>query len=249
MALAYVSSTVSSATAPAINHVITMPASIAAGDVLVLLVGAKAFSSSILTPAGWQPLGQVTNGTTAQSTDTGSVLMAAYVKEANGTEAGATLSFSVLSSNSVYSAVYRYTKAAGQSFHAAAAFGTDAAAGASWSVAFTSDPGLTTGDHVILGGVWPTDAASTVSASAIAATGATFTGIVAAGDQNPRITTGNDLGGNTNHASVSAGTASGNATWTHTQTNTTNNAGSAVMVRLREVSPGTPSASLSMGVF
>jgi len=92
---------------------------------------------------------------------------------------------------------------------------------------------------LVLGGVWPTDAADTISASALAATSATFSGIVAAGDQNPRVTTGNDLGGNTNHCNCSAGTASANATWTSTHTLATNNAGSAILVRLREVSPGT----------
>jgi len=110
-------------------------------------------------------------------------------------------------------------------------------AGTSWSVSYSSNPGITSGDHLVLGGVWSTDAADTVSASAFAATGATIAGIVAAGDQNPRVTTGSDLGGNTNHCNCSAGTASANGTWTSTHTLATNNSGSAVLVRIREVTP------------
>lgn len=236
MALAYVSSTVSVAAASATACPCAYPASIAAGDVLVCVVGVKPFSAFVNIPPGWNPLGEVTNGSVAQGADVGSVKIAAFAKEANGTESGS-LTVSITNGNSSYVALYRFTKAAGQAVNFNAAFGTDTTVGTAWSAAFTSNPGITSGDHLVLGGVWPTDAASTVSASALAATGATFTGIVAAGDQNPRITTGNDLGGNTNHCNCSAGTASANATWTHTQTLATNNAGAAVIVRLREIAP------------
>jgi hypothetical protein len=234
VALAFVSSTISSATAVATAVPVPYPASITIGNPLVLLVGTKPFNSTITTPDGWQFLGQVTNGSTAQGVDTGSVLMAAYGREAVGGETG-NLTVAITTANSSYGSIYRFTKAANQSAQFALATGTDTTAGTTWSVAYGSNPGIISGDHLVLGGVWSTDAADTVSASAFAATGATIAGIVAAGDQNPRITTGNDLGGNTNHCNCTAGTASANGTWTATHTLATNNAGSAVLVRIREV--------------
>lgn len=234
MALAFVSSTISAATASATALPVPYPASITIGNPLVLLVGTKAFSATITTPDGWIPLGEVTNGSVATGTDVGSVKMAAFAREAVGGETG-NLTVSISGASSSYGSIYRYTKAANQSAQFALATGTDTTAGTSWSVAYGSDPGITSGDHLVLGGVWSTDAADTVSASAFAATGATIAGIVAAGDQNPRITTGNDLGGNTNHCNCSAGTASAAGTWTATHTLATNNSGSAVLVRIREV--------------
>jgi hypothetical protein len=235
MTLAYVSSTLSSASSTTPTALpVTYPASIAWRDVLVLLVGVKAYSITITTPAGWTKLGEVTNGTTAQGLDTGSVKMAAYYKVAAGNESGGSLTVAMPSANSAYACIYRITKAADRDVVAAFASGTDTTANTSWSVAYSSNPGITAGDLIIVGGVWSTDLARTVSASAIAATSATFSGIVAAGDQNPRVTTNNDLGGNTNHALCATGTASANPSWTATHTVGTNGAGSAVLVRLRE---------------
>jgi hypothetical protein len=237
MALAFVSSTISSNTAVATALPVPYNASIAAGDVLVLIVGVKPFNSVITRPPGWSLLGSVTNGTTAQGVDTGSVLIAAYAFEADSALAN-NLTVNIASANASWGSMYRFTKAAGQYYSAVAATGTDTTAGTGWSVAFSSDPGITSGDHIVLGGVWPTDAANTVSASALAATSATFANIVTTGDQNPLVSTNNDLGGNTNHCNCTAGTAAGNATWTATHTLATNNSGSAILVRVREVPPG-----------
>lgn len=235
MALAFVSSTLSAATAVATALPVPYNASIAAGNVLVLLIGVKPFDSTITTPAGWTALGEITNGSTAQGVDTGSVKMAAFLlPSAAGTETG-NLTVTITTANSAYGAMYRYTKAAGTAVASGFSSGTDIAAGTGWSVTFSSNPGIVANDHLVLGGVWSTDAADTVSASAFAATSATFTGIVAAGDQNPRVTTGNDLGGNTNHLSCATGAASAAGTWSATHTLATNNAGSGVLVRLREI--------------
>ena len=234
MAISFVSSTVSANTASATALPVPYPASITIGNPLVLVVGVKPFNAVITTPDGWIPLGQITNGSTAQGVDTGSVLMAAFAREAVGGETG-NLTVAITSGNSAYGAMYRYTKAGNQSAQFALATGTDTTVGTAWSVAYSSNPGITSGDHLVLGGVYPTDAANTVSASAFAATSATIAGIIATGDQNPRVTTGNQLGGNTNHCNCSAGTASANGTWTATHTLATNNAGSAVLVRIREI--------------
>lgn len=237
MALAYVSSTISSATAVATAVPVAYPASIAIGDLLVLLVGTKPFNAVISPPSFWRPLGEITNGTNITTADTGSVKMAAFVLEAGAALSGS-LTVDIATANSSWASIVRVTKAANTYYDAALATGTDTTAGTTWSVAFGSNPGITSGDLLILGGVWSTDAANTVSASAFSATSATFSALVGAGDQNPLITTNNDLGGNTNHFSCTAGTASANGTWTATHTNATNNSGSAVLVRLRESGSG-----------
>lgn len=249
MALAFVSSTVS-ANAPGSGTIVpcAYPASIAAGDVLVVLLGAKPFNTLITPFGGWQFLGSATNGSTAQGADTGSVLIAAFGKEANGTETG-NLTATFSGGNSGWLSIYRFTKSAGTVVNFAAATGTDTTVNTSWSVAYGTNPGITSGDHLVLGGVWPTDLALSVSASALAATSATFTGIVAAGDNNPRVTQGNQIGGNTNHCSCSAGTASANPTWTATHSIASNNSGTGIIVRLRETAPGTPTAGLTAGVW
>lgn len=234
MALAFVSSTGSALTAVATAVPVPYPASITLGDPLVLLVGCKPFNSVITTPPGWIPLGQVTNGSVAGGADTGSMLMAAFAREAAGGETG-NLTVSIASGNSCYGSIYRYTKAANQSASFALATGTDAAAGTTWSVAYGSNPGITSGDHLVLGAAWPSNAANTVSASALTATSATIAGIVAAGDRTLLVSTGNDMTGHTNHCNCSAGTASANPTWTATHTLATGNDGSAVIVRIREV--------------
>lgn len=236
MALAFQSSTGSALTAVADALPVPYPASIAVNDPLVLLVGNKGFAATPTTPAGWQSLGTITNGSTAAGTDTGSVRMTAFARMAAGGETG-NLTVTITSAVSSYGSMYRYTKAAGTIAQFVLATGTDGTAGTAWSVTFGSNPGITTGDHLVLGGVWSTDAANTVSASALAATSATIAGIVAAGDRMLLVSTGSDLGGFTNHCNCSAGTASAAPVWTSTNTLATNNSGSAVIVRIREVLP------------
>lgn len=232
MTIAYVSSTVSAATAVATAVPVAYPASVAASDGLVLIVGTKQYDAAITTPAGWSALGEVTNGTTATGIDVGSVKAAAFFEEAAGGETG-NLTVAISGSSSSWAVMLRYTKSAAAAWLAALATGTDTVVGTAWSVAFGSNPGIQGGDHLVLGGVQSTDAANTWSAHSLTAAGATIATPV--GQQNPRITTGNDSGGHVATSSCSAGTASTAPTWTATQTLAVNNAGSAVLVRLREL--------------
>lgn len=236
MTITFISSTVSTATAVATACPVNYPVTIAAGDGLVMIVGTKPFGATITTPAGWTAQGTTTNGTTAVGIDTGSVKVAAFTKTADGTEAGAGfITVSVATADSTWVVICRYTKSAANSWSFASATGTDAAVGTAWSVAFSSNPGITVGDNLVLGGVQPTDAANTWSAHTLTAASATVG--APTGRQNPRVTTGNDSGGHVATAVCSAGTATGVPTWAATQTLATNNAGSAALVRLREVAP------------
>lgn len=234
MALSVVSSTVSANTASATNLSVPYPASIAAGNWLVMFVATKPYNAAIQTPSGWTLLGTRTNGTTAASTDAGSVQVAAYARKCNGTETGS-LVVLITSGDSCWGSMFRITT--GFDIQMAFTSGLDTVSNTSLSIAFDTNPGMLANDVVLMALGWATDAACTVSASAIAAAGSTFSGIVAAGDQNPRVSTGNDSGGNTNHAAVTAGPASGVPTWTATLSTGTGRLAAGVLVRLRELPP------------
>lgn len=234
MALLVVSSTVSANTASATNLSIPYPASIAAGNRLVMFVVTKPYNAVIATPAGWNLLATRTNGTTAAGTDIGSVQISAYDHVCTGSETGS-LVVLITSGDSCWGSMFRVTTST--DIQSAATTGLDTVANTSMSIAFDTNPGLLAGDVVLMALGWSTDAACTVSASAITAAGSTFSGIVAAGDQNPRVTTGLDSGGNVNHAAVTAGPASGVPTWTATLSTGTNRLAAGALVRLRELPP------------
>lgn len=222
------------------------PASTAAGNILVLVIGTKPFNATIGSPGpDWRPLGTIANGSTGQGLDTGSVLIAAFVKEANGTETG-TLVVNVTSGNSSWGVMSRYTKAAGQAFTADAAFGTDTTTGTAFSITFGSNPGITSGDMLHLGAVQPSDQNSLGWTSpALSATSATIGAITQ--DISCITVVGNDLGGSIQHCACTAGTASANPVWTGTLASSTGSTFSGVIVRLREIAPGTLT-HLAMGV-
>lgn len=235
MTINFVSSTVSTATEVATACVAAYPASIVAGDGLVVMVGTKPFGATITTPAGYTALGTITNGSTVVGLDTGSVKCAGFFKQAVGTESGTSLTVSIATADSSWAVICRYTKDPTRIWQVATATGTDTTASTSWSVPFSSNPGIANGDYIVLGGVTSTDLAVTWSTFALAATGATIA--TPTPRQNPRITTGNDLGGNVASTNCTAGTASAVPTWTSILSVATNQAGSAVLVRLREAIP------------
>jgi hypothetical protein len=234
MAIAFLSSTVSTNTAVATAVPVAYPANIAAADGLVLIVGVKPYTATIVTPTNWTALGGVTNGTTAQGLDTGSMKAAAFFLSPTGALSGS-LTVSITSGNSSWASMFRYTKSPAGTWQTGFASGTDTTANTTWLVAYSSNPGIQSGDHMVLGGVTSTDALCTWSAFSLAATGAT----VAAPTQwhNPRVTTGNNAGGNVSISSCTAGIASANPTWTATLSSGINQSGAAVLVRLREVLP------------
>ncbi len=233
MTIAFVSSTVSAATATSTACPVTYPASIAAGDGIVVMAGGKPFSATIDTPAGYTALGEITNGTTASGADTGSVKLATFFKTAVGSETG-TLTVTS-SADTLWVVVCRYTNTPGASWVTALATGTDTTANTTWSVAYSSNPGITNGDYLVLGGAVSTDLAVTWSILALAATGATLGSPTVR--QSPRVTTGNQCGGTVASSLCTAGTASASPTWTATLSLATNQAGSGALLRLRELLP------------
>ena len=216
------------------------PASIAANNLLILIVGQKpttANGGTVTTPSGWTLITSLTGaggyGTTLGA-DTGNTNVFAYYKVAVGGETG-TLAVTVGTTSVAWGQMYRLSGAAGSTWNVAAATGSDITAG-SVSVAFNSNPGVTANDLIIGALVIPTDVTTPAQFSAEALTQAGITFGTVTEISEPDSTTGNDIGGVTFRAPVSSGTATGNPTFTATAGGTTTNVrGPAVFIRIREI--------------
>ncbi len=213
------------------------PASIAAGNLLVLVVGQKpttANGGGVTTPAGWTLVGSLTGAGGYADTlgaDTGNTNLYVFTRPAAGGESG---SLSVaLSDNNVAWAFIARISATIQSWLVAAVTASDISGG-SVSLAF-GNPGISAGDLLLWAMCIPTDVTtpSQFSAHAISAAGATFgtvTEIAEADSGN-----GNDIGGFAARAVVSTGAATAGPTVTATAGGTTTNVrGPGILIRIRE---------------
>lgn len=242
--LDYASSTISAAAASATATPVAYPANIAADDLLVLFVGTKPYSATIGTPAGWTPQGTTTNGTTAAGTDTGSTKIAAFTKVADGTETG-NLTVSVTNGDSTWASISRIVKDPAKNWDIANTTGTMAAA-TNFTSTLAANPGITVDDLIVVAAANSTDLACTWSAQTLTANGANFSApLDPAGIQNPRITTGNDSGGNIQWFRCWAGTATTAPVWAGTHSVSTNQAASTALIRIRQQSPATQAVDLA----
>lgn len=216
------------------------PATITAGNLLVLTIGMKpsaANGGSVTTPSGWTPIVSLTGaggyGTTVGA-DVGNTNIFSFYKVALGTETG-TLAVTLAGNGVSWARMHNLSAAAGSTWNVAGTTGSDIAAG-SVSIAHSSNPGVTAGDYIIGAMVIPTDVTTPAqfSAEALTQTGVTFSAVTEVGEAD--TTTGNDMGGVVYRASVTAGTATANPTFTATAGGTTTNVrGPAVFIRIREI--------------
>jgi hypothetical protein len=193
-----------SASAP----VVTLPATINAGDLLVAFVGIKPDTATCATPSGWTALGNTAGGGGTTGADTGPTRIYAFYKVAVGTEDGTTVTFTLGTSPNVgWAQAYRLSNATGN-WSLGYAGGTDSTTGTAWSVTTSSDPGITAGDLCLVGSVIPTDVTtpSQFSAEAISATGVSAWGTMVEVSE-PDTSTGSDLGGFVFYVPVTTGTA------------------------------------------
>lgn len=232
-----------SAAAGATSIAPAYPTGITAGQKLILIVGMKpstANSGSVTTPAGWTLIGGLTGaggyGTTLGA-DTGNTNIWAFERDADGTETG-NLTVTVATSNVAWGRIMRFTN--GYAAWAATTFatGSDTTGDATVSVAGGSNPGFAANDMAVWAMCIPTDVTtpSQFSAHAITATGATFGAATEVGEADSTI--GNDIGGFISYASVTAGSSTGNPTFTATAGGTvTNVRGPGIILRLRSAAP------------
>jgi hypothetical protein len=223
------------------------PASIAADDVLVLIIGQKpstANSGSVTTPTGWTLRESITGQGGYGATlgiDTGNTNLFIYTKDTvTGSETG-TLSVTVGTNNVCWGAIVRIPGGGSTSFSVGSADGTRDTA-PTVNVAFTvnlTNGGTATdfqsGDMAIWAMCIPTDVTtpSQFSAQSITATGATFG--TAAELAEPDSGTGNDIGGYIARALVTAGSSTAAPSVTVTATGTvTNVRGPVALLRIRD---------------
>jgi len=215
------------------------PGSIAAGDLLILIVGNKYPTNGPATPANWTFVanGQGAGGLGSAGTDSGQVYNTIFVKEALGTESG-NLSVTVTSANTSMARMFRYTKTAGTIWDYAATNGSDNSAGTAWSVTGAANPGITSGDLLIIGSSLNGNRVSNWTES-ISAAGATFGAVTERNDSTSN--TGDDMGLIVSEHPVTAGTASAAPVFTMAgasgSANATSPTGASAILRIREVVP------------
>ena len=223
------------------------PASIAANDILVLIIGQKpstANGGTVTTPTGWTLRESITGqggyGTTLGA-DTGNTNLFVYTKDTvAGTETGS-LSVTVGTNNVCWGLIMRIPGGGSTSESFGSADGGRATAPTS-AVAFTNlltngatAPNFQAGDLAIWAMCIPTDVlgGTGFSAPTISATGATFA--TPTETEEPSSGTGNDIGGFVAYAAVTAGTSTAAPTVGATATGTvTNVRGPLVLLRIRD---------------
>lgn len=221
------------------------------GDLLLLAVWVKPDTATITTPNGWTDVsnGEAAGGGGTTGLDTGPTrLKVMYrVSPPYGTQAVSLAS----SPNCCMGVILSCrTDIANGGYDVAGANGIDTTTGTPFTAAMGSDPGITTGDLVIVFGGIPTDVTTPAqfSAPTITATGLTSGTVTEISE--PETTQGNDLGGVIVRCIPSAGPASTVATFSTTAGGTTTNVrGPIVLVRVREVAaaaqmPVTPQQQL-----
>lgn len=214
------------------------PASIAAGDGLVLVRTAKPDTTVFVTPDGWTLLHEVAGGLGVFGNDTGPLRAAAYWREADGAETGTLVCSTSPGTHDVQQAfIARWTTDSGAEWDVAASGGVDAIQSNDWTIVADPALALAAGDVVEVALAWPTDSARTWSSEALTASGATITGLLV-----PLAGVGSGLGADMAtraHAfTVTDGTSTAGPTYVGQVNSATNVTGPTVIVRLREASPG-----------
>lgn len=224
------------------------PASLVNGNIVVIYVGCKYDTASVVTPTDWTLAGSVAGGTTGTGNDTGPTRTTVFyrVKDA----AWSTMpTITVTSGNASFAQAFQYSNATGF-WDVAASGGADSTTGTAWSVTAASNPGITAGDMCFVATTVPTDigAGATFSAQAITATGISVWG-TATERSEPYTSNGNDAGGMVFDRPVTTGTSSAAPVITATAGGTTTNImGTSLLVRLREITITSKSGSDSLGI-
>ncbi|MCF7965298.1 MAG: hypothetical protein K9L79_07135 [Methylobacter tundripaludum] len=217
---------------------VSYPSGIAAGHLLVLVVGNKYPTNGPATPSGWTLVanGQGSGGLGSAGGDRGTVYNTVFVKEALGSESG-NLSVTLSSANSSMARMFRYTKASGATWSYAATNGSDNTAGTSWSVTGAANPGITSGDVLIVGSSVNGNRINSWTES-ISAAGATFGATTERNDTNS--STGDDMALVVSEHSVTGGTATAAPVYSMTGSGSASSyspTGASVILRIRELAP------------
>ena len=230
------------------------PAGILATDVVLMFVGMKPAATTggtVTTPANWTLREELTQagGYTAQGADTGNTSIWAYSWNTPVAGQTGTLSVTLGGNNVTWAFMVRIPKGTGAAQFGSADGQRTTTPTSPMSIALTNGATATnfqTGDRAIWAMVIPTDVQTPTqfSAQSITATGATFG--TATELNEPDSTTGNDIGGYSAWAAVTAGSSTTAPTVTVTMTGTlTNVRGPVVLLRVREAAPAPITGTLA----
>jgi hypothetical protein len=220
---------------------VSMPATAPAGNLLVVIIGAKpeTLVGDTTPPTGWtyQAAASGTGGTGTFAADTGLTSVSVYTKVADGTEAGGTVNFAMTGTNDANDVVAAVCIPFGGTdlvWEIAGTKGDDTTTGTPFTATGAADPGLQSGDYLIAAGIIPTDVTTPAqfSAETLSATGATFGAVTEVIEFD--TTLGYDLGGVVVYAPVTGGPSSSAPTFSATAGGTTTNvAGPIAFLRIR----------------
>lgn len=230
MAVAYVSAGTIGAGTTSVTP--SAPASLANGDGVLIIVDVKPDTATVVVPDKWTLTCDVAGGGGTTGAAVGPTRQVHLFREK--TAAFTVMpTITVTGGSGVAAQAYRSTKAAGTDWDVAGATGVYGTAGTVTNASATlgSDPGITSGDLVIVGAS-SMSVTPTWSAQSISATGATF-GSITERTEALETSNGDDVGGMMFTAAVTAGTASTAATVGGTASAATR--GTWALTRLREV--------------
>lgn len=211
----------------------TTPSATVDGDIMIAHAVSK-YAVPDAPPAGWTLIGSIFGGHGSNGSNTGTVYDSFYYKIAAGDANSTAYTWTVTGGNAIRVNISRYTKAEGDQW-VTPAFASVANSGTpstSWSATATSNPGIASGDIVVVGAA-VNSSAFTYSTPVLSATGCTF-GTVTNRFAN-QVNTGDHLEPVMYDASVTAGPATAAPIFTMASSGSATDApaGATAFVRLR----------------
>ncbi len=221
-------------------------------DFLLLTVGTKPDTTPATAPAGWTSLGSATGGAGTTGIDTGPMRVGLFYRIADGSASDTTGAITITGNNVSAAQVHVFRNATGY-WDFAGVGAADTAGGITFTATMPSNPDMTVGDMLFAIGVTPTDAYTGGTAGAIyssenvTATGMTTVNLTEITEWT--TSSGQDMGGWLAYGPVVTGTATAapvvTATASGTAAQSANVAGPIYLVRLRELTITSKSASES----
>ena len=223
------------ATPAATSISVAYPASIAAGDLLLLVTVAKYSAFTSNPPSGFTRLNDdYVAGSGGTGTDVGNTRTTVWYRIATGSESGSITVTKATETGSVLQGqCHRFSRSAGHGWNILYTTGASNTGAASWSAAGANNVYLDNGDVLLAFSGANTDGAA-FSSHAFSASGATFDTVVEATDNG--TTTGHDTRLVTAYAPVTGGPSTAAPSYTATGSAGTPEGGT-VFVRIREA-PG-----------
>ena len=225
------------------NRTIVLPTGHAANDLLLLGAGVKDFATT-MTVNTFTATSTITNGTTGQGLDVGSMRCSAWYKVDDGSETDPIIIFSAAYNPMMAWNLGLHSTIIADTWVVTNTTATDATAtGTTFSATGAATLGFNTGDWVVVFASCKTDGAAMTS-GAITATGATFGSLTEQISDN--ITTaGNDGAFYCWTGEVSAGPATAAPVFTATMASGLSD-GSCIILRIQEPVLGAPLGSSNM---